>query len=621
MAFLRLCLLPFVAAISFTALSLCGCASSRPPTPVAAGGALDLRSWDFARNGPVSLIGDWDFFPGALLAGKDALEAPRIEGRRIPDRWKSGSGGSVAGMGAGTYRLKLLLPESPIGRLGLRFTTLSTAFELDANGVSIAHAGNPSLDPSAAIPAYKPGVTLLPERSNVVVLVARVSNYEYRVGGMWRALTVGKAESLERQRWEGVTGALALAASLAVLALIFAFFIRMSGSGKGFACFSAFALASALRAIVTGDYAIVDLFPTLSFDTLIRLEYLSAYSIVPLGFLFYTILFPEEIDGRLRVALLALCSAFLLLVPFAPLRILTTSILPYYPVCVLIVAATVIIQIKAVSRRRSGAVQLLVGGAALAATGINDMLFSGFLVNTGNFFSYGMLAFIGAQAYALAERYRRIQGQLREALAEKDLLIREVHHRVKNSLQIVSSIAALQAHRSADPAVLAAYAAIRDRIRAVGLVHEKLYSLESGSRIDVGTYARDLMTQLSESYGLAGDGIVLEAESVVVPADLCIDLGIVMTELVSNAYKYAVEPGVRGAIRVRIAREQSELVLAVEDKGPGFPEGVDLEGSPTLGLRLVSSLARKRGASLELRKGPGARVVLRFPMEGARETR
>jgi two-component sensor histidine kinase len=161
---------------------------------------------------------------------------------------------------------------------------------------------------------------------------------------------------------------------------------------------------------------------------------------------------------------------------------------------------------------------------------------------------------------------------------------------------------------------LAAYASIRDRIRAVSLVHEKLYSLESGKSVELGAYARELAAQLSESYGMAEGGIVLEAAPEVLSADLCIDLGIIMTELVSNAYKYAIEPGGGGEIRIRIARSASGLELVVEDDGPGFPVGFAFEGTPTLGFRLVTSLVKKRGASIGLRKGRGAAVTVRFPI-------
>ena len=607
--------MPLLLIASIAATAACACSSALASPPKAVNGVLDLRSWDFGRDGSVSLIGDWDFFPGALLAGQAALEAPRVGGRRVPDQWRGDAAGSKGGMGAGTYRLKVILPESAgLEKLGIRYGRLSTAFELEENGALIAHSGKPSLDPSDAVPAYKPGVSVLTESSPSLVLVVRASNYDYRVGGMRRSFVIGQAEALARQRWASVTGALAFASSLAILAVIFAFFIRMSGTGKGFACFCAIALATALRAIVTDDYAIIDLFPKIGFEVLVRLEYLSAFSIFPLCLLFSAILFPKDSDERLTKALLWIFAAFLALIPLAPMRILTMSLMPYYAVCAVMIATVASVLIKAVARGRSGAVPLLIGGVALIATGINDIFFSSFLLNTASLFSYGMLIFISGLAYALAERYRMVQAELREALVEKDLLIKEVHHRVKNSLQIVSSMASLQSHRTEDPAAVAAYASIRDRIRAVSLVHEKLYSLESGTSVDLGVYARELTAQLAESYGLSSDGIVLDAGSEIIPADLCIDLGIILTELVSNAYKYAVEPGASGAIRIGIARGPFDLVLIVEDIGPGFPEGFSFEGASTLGLRLVSGLAKKRGASVELRRGPGAAVTLRFPI-------
>ena len=592
--------------VSILALVSIGCAEAKPRAPRAADGVLDLRAWDFGREGPVRLSGEWDFFPGVLLGGRAALSAPRVGGRRVPDQWHSGIVG-------GTYRLTVLLPTVRPA-LGIRYTTVSTAFELDADGLTIAEAGRPSMDPSTEIPAYKPGVAALAGSGDRLVLVARVSNHVYRVGGMWRAFSLGPKAALDLGQLESVGNALTLAASLAVLAVVFSFFIRTEESGLGFAAFSAFTLAAALRALVTGNYPIVDIVRGLRFDTLIRLEYLSVFTIFPLGFLFFWVLFPAELGRRAGRTVLAACSAFLLLLPFAPLRVLTWSILPYYFLALIVIGATALILIRALARRRAESLPLALSAGVLAVTAVNDMLFSSFFVNTANLFPLGVLISIGIQAYALSERYRSMQRRLRQTLAEKDMLIHEVHHRVKNSLQIMSSIVSLQSHRSSEPAALAAYASMRDRIRAISLVHEKLYSLGSGDEIDLEVYARDLAAQLSGSFGSPLGGLVCEAESLLAPAELCIDLGLVMTELVSNAYKHASGSGGEGSVRVRIAADEGGILLSVKDEGPGFPEGWDMQRAGGLGFRLISALVKKRDGAIFTNRGPGAWVRVRFPL-------
>jgi two-component sensor histidine kinase len=603
----------------FFSLGSAGCTWTPSASAKAVGGVVDLRSWDFEKEGFVSLTGEWEFFPGLLLEGQEALGARNPVFRRVPDQWKGAAAALPgtqpqrgAGTGAGTYRLTLLLPKSRPG-LGIKFTTTSTALALDANGERLAQAGLPSLYPSLAKSAYKPGVASLPDASDRVIIVARVSNYDYRVGGMWRSFVLGKASALERRRWGSVVGSLALAATLAGLSVAFSFFFRTSGAAKSFICFCAFSLITGLRAIVTGEYAIVELFPGLGFDALIRMEYFSVFALYPLVYLFYVFLFPGEIDGRVVKVVLFACLAFFGFL-FMPLRVMTSSLTCYYALAFVAMAIMAVIQTRAILHKRPGALFLLVGSVVLAAAGLNEQLFASLVVNTANYFPYFMLFFIAMQACALASNYRHMQLSLQAALSEKDMLLREVHHRVKNSLQIMASIVSLQSHRTEDKAALAAYASIRDRIRAISLVHERLYSLESGDSVDVAEYTRELGRQIAGSFGMAGQELAIEAVKTMIPADLCIDMGLIMTELLTNAYKYAIASSAHGKIKLRIQKEGEGLLLEVSDDGPGFPEGVSMEGGQTLGFKLVSSLVKKRGAELSLGRGPGASVQIRFPL-------
>jgi len=597
-----------------------GCSSGKADAPRASGGLLDLRAWDFG-SGELPLSGEWDFFPGELLSGPEAVSRIAASERELPDRWQGEVAGASGGRGAGTYRLKILLPEG-IEDLGVRYTTVSTAFELETlsaeSGAIVASAGKPSADPEASEPAFRPGVAVLGSVSGELCLLLRVSNYEYRAGGPWRAFFLGRIEAVQRGHWARLVVSIALAAALAAISILFAFFIRAGAAGKCFAAFSLFALISALRSVVTGQYGIVDIFPSISFELVIRLEYLTAFSIYALGLVFFSVLFPEESHSRATKILVAACGAFVLLIPVAPLRLLTSSITPFYALAAAIIVAIGTIVVRAAIKRKPGVLPLAAGSAVLGIAAVNDILFASVGLGMVNLFPAGMMIFVAAQAYVLAGRYMIVQRRLREALNEKEILFREVHHRVKNGLQVVSSIAGLEAHRAALPETVAILENMRSRIRAISLVHERLYSIEGGSLVDAGAYIRGLAGELSASLGPEG-GVIVEAKPIMMSVEVCIDIGLMFSELVSNAVKHASPSGSAAPIRAILRSEGASVSLRVEDGGPGLPETFDPESSSTLGMRIISALAKKRDAEIAFGRAPGAFIDVRFPMpQGAK---
>jgi two-component sensor histidine kinase len=638
---------PILLVAAFLALGLHfngALAAARSRAPLAVGGTMDLRSWDFRRDGPAELAGEWLFYPGVLLGGKTAEAAEGGVLRSVPDLWKGDSA-----RGAGTYRLRLLLPPARDG-LAIRYTTVSTAFELEADAVPIASAGRPALSRAAARAAYRPGLSRLPSAGAELDLLVRVSNFEYRAGGMWRSFQLGSADALILARRRSEVAAIAIGAALAAVALNFLFFARAGRRDRSFLRFSLFALVVSLRSLVTGEYAILALFPDLPFELLIRLEYVTAYLSIPLAMLFLSTLFPREIGRGTQAAILIPFLPFALLIPVAPLAVLTGSIVAFYPLAVVaIVVGLILGPARAALRGRPGGLAMLIGCLVLFAAAVNDMLFASFLVRTGNLVPLGLLAFVGSQAFVLSsrfttaldearvlssdlaaangrlgheiERYRESQRRLEDLVAEKDMLLKEVHHRVKNSLQIVSSIISLQSHRSSESAVLEAYSSMKSRIRAISLVHEKLYALETADALDLGGYASDLAAQLASSYRHGEMDISLETDTLTAPADFCIDFGLILTELVSNAFRHALMPQTGGGLRVtireaRLASGGRSVALRVEDPGPGFPPGFTPGASPSLGYKVVTSLVHKRGGSLTITKGSGAVVEVSLPLEG-----
>jgi len=211
----------------------------------------------------------------------------------------------------------------------------------------------------------------------------------------------------------------------------------------------------------------------------------------------------------------------------------------------------------------------------------------------------------------------RAEEALRESLAEKTALLKEVHHRVKNNLQIVASLLNLQADRTASPEEVAVLLDTRNRVHSMALLHEMLYRSESLARISLDIYVRELCTHLLRSFGQAIGRIKVEQRVAVIslPLEQAVPCGLIINELVTNAMKYGFPDGKAGRVLVEIVLAEGQIVLAVSDNGMGLPPGFDPATSSTLGLQLVTNLTGQLGGRLEWERGAegGALFRVRFP--------
>ena len=206
--------------------------------------------------------------------------------------------------------------------------------------------------------------------------------------------------------------------------------------------------------------------------------------------------------------------------------------------------------------------------------------------------------------------------ELVERLERKDKLLTEVHHRVKNNLQIVTSLLTLKSHEFGGPSAQAAMADTLSRIRAMALVHQMLYEQDDGGAIQFGLYLNRLTEQLATAYG-CGDRITLRAVSLtsaMIALDSAIPLAIAMSEAVTNAIKHAFPDGRRGEVRLSLERDGSALVLSVKDNGCGLADTA-VPGRLGAGLSLIRALAQQAGGSVTLRSEAG--TIVEFHLGGA----
>lgn len=204
------------------------------------------------------------------------------------------------------------------------------------------------------------------------------------------------------------------------------------------------------------------------------------------------------------------------------------------------------------------------------------------------------------------------------SLREKDTLLREVHHRVKNNLQLVASLLNLQADHVRDQADRGLFVESRNRIISMSLVHEELYRSGDLAGVNFAEYitklARKLVTALSVDADVRLD---LTVDPLFLPVDTAIPCGLIINELVTNALKHAYRGRSGGMLRVLARQKGTHLLLAVEDDGPGLPAPLETMRTPTLGLELVRSLAAQLGATLDVPSGTGTRIHLLFALPEA----
>ncbi|NQV79862.1 MAG: PAS domain-containing protein, partial [Alphaproteobacteria bacterium] len=205
--------------------------------------------------------------------------------------------------------------------------------------------------------------------------------------------------------------------------------------------------------------------------------------------------------------------------------------------------------------------------------------------------------------------------ELQRSVVEKETLLREIHHRVKNNLQVISSLLYFQAKKVSNPDDLEVMNESRERLRSMILVHEKLYSSDDLSRVDFGNYVRSLTEQLARSYAGPNRQISLNVDSRNrdLPIELALPCGMIITELLINAYKYAFPNNMQGSINVRCTISNGNLCITVADDGVGLPAEFSETKATSFGWTLITNLARQINGSLTISRSGGTAVTLSIP--------
>jgi two-component sensor histidine kinase len=207
--------------------------------------------------------------------------------------------------------------------------------------------------------------------------------------------------------------------------------------------------------------------------------------------------------------------------------------------------------------------------------------------------------------------------QIKSSLHEKEVLLKEIHHRVKNNMQVITSLLSLQSKTIVDKHALAVFQDSQNRVKSMALIHETLYQSKDLSRINFAEYLQKLVAHVSRSYRIRPDAVKInvKVDNVSLPIDTAVPCGLIINELASNSLKYAFPADTGGEVNISFGHADARYVLRVSDTGVGLPADFDPERGKSLGMKLVRMLTGQLGGEMECRNGTGTTFEITFPEE------
>ena len=209
---------------------------------------------------------------------------------------------------------------------------------------------------------------------------------------------------------------------------------------------------------------------------------------------------------------------------------------------------------------------------------------------------------------------QRAEAQIKASLKEKEVMLKEIHHRVKNNLQIICSLLNLQSSAIEDEEILDLFKESQSRVRLMALVHEKLYQSDSLERINLRDYIQSLATYWLRSYEINPNAVAIstDIENIFLGIDTAVSCGLIVNEMVSNSLKYAFSNSMKGTIEIKARLTDKEhFFIEYRDNGVGLPPDIDIVNATTLGLQLISSLTEQLSGELEVISEQGTAFKLK----------
>ena len=399
-----------------------GCKNSGGP-PRAIKGFLDLSKYDLHRKGPLRLEGEWEFYWKKLLSPGDFQKETKPSPdnfQNIPSSWNgvSGKGHKIEGAGYGVYRLRIRL--NPAQRRGLALFSLEqgTRFQVWINDRPVGGRGAVEPAPGSSSPDYRPLSLELGDLGEEFTILVQIANHENAKGGFWKPFHLGAREAIQRLRENSLGKNMFLLGCLALVAIYHLGLFWLRRDEKAPLIFALVCFIFALRSLVTEDRFILNIFPDMGFQTLVKLEYLSIYAALPIFLLFLIRVFPEKYPTLINTFIFGASIIFIgLALPFS-LDFYSKTLNHFLGLVIL--SGIYLLQgiFRATLDKTPGALYSLLGFLIFFAAALNDILYNNNYIHTSFLLSYGFLGMILAQAYMLSLQFTKARKES-EILAER----------------------------------------------------------------------------------------------------------------------------------------------------------------------------------------------------------
>jgi PAS domain S-box-containing protein len=393
------------ACLVLATLSVAGCDFQRRTPPRAEIGVLDLRSWDFPRDGPVELSGEFEFHWGRHVAPGLIDRGSRSAAfANLPGYWNGMrvDGETLAGDGVATYRITVLIAPSRIP-LALQVREVSTAYRLFVDGELLAAAGEAGTTAATSVPEYLPQVAGFKPASGRIDILLQVSNFHHRRGGPWDAITLGAERDIIKLHERMRLFDFFLLGGIFIMTLYHLMLFLTRRQYRATLFYGIFCLLIAVRLLTTDARYLLHVMGAIDWSVLVKLQYLSFYLAVPVFGLFLRSLFPEVPRRLIRaVAVLSgLCAAVVIL---TPVRVFSHTLAPFQAATLGLIVYVIWKIASLAARHRVEATVFLLGLVVLCLAVVNDMLYVERIVGTGFYTPFGLLFFIVSQAFLTSFR-------------------------------------------------------------------------------------------------------------------------------------------------------------------------------------------------------------------------
>jgi class 3 adenylate cyclase len=471
-------------------------------SPIAEKGILDLRAWDFEKNGSINLNGEWEFFWNEnIIEAKEKsnyqltedlennLSEPNSNLARdfiyVPGKWngfETSKGNILSGEGSASFRLKILLPEQK-NDLAFRIEDgQGSAYFLYIDGKLLAKNGKPSQDPSLESVIYIPQYNSIDTKNNTAIdLVLFISNHVHRNGGFQTPIEIDTSERIYASKDRNYFLQIFLLGVLMIISLYHLSLFFYRNKDKSALWFGILCLIMAFRLVITGERMFMLAFPNLPFEIMLRLEYFSYYGLVPPFWLFLHSLFSQELSKLIYRILFIIPLVFIAIVILTPIKIFTYTLAPFQLLTLITMVCITFALIQAVRFKRKGSRLILLGFTIYFLAALNDLLFYNYLTGYGLILPYGLFFFIFTQAGALAHR-------IADAFNTSEELSTVLEEKVQNRTKDLE--------------------ATKAEIEELNHFTSKI-----NSQIDLDSILHELSGHLYSKYGIIGSWLLLPNES------------------------------------------------------------------------------------------------------------